>query len=298
MDLAKRIGGQAALAATLILCCIVNLAVFFEPAASAQETRPADVPPPPDAQYFEFPHIPASELDSGDASLVSANKAAIAQEARFFGYNLSLAGWTWDASTCPAMPEELVLHYRRPFANGAASLFTALVPRTAGRVYVVPILYRNAMPFSSATGSDRSIAVFNRLVPAHVAAAAIQPEGKWLALALCYADMVYGNANIVNRGGADVGLARAPLPLLHLSEGNSARSITFTDRNAPGQYLVWTITFDPKGRVTAASALQLSDYVARVRNGLEPAAKPMPQGAEPPVKTLPPAQEPPVKPQP
>jgi len=298
MDLVKRIGGKVALAATLILCGIVNLAVFVPPATMAQETQPADVPPSPDAQYFEFPHIPASQLDSTDASLVSANKAAIAAEARFFGYDLSLAGWNWDASTCPAMPEELLLHYRRSFSNGAESLFTALVPRTAGRVYVVPILYRNAMPFRSATGSERSIAVFNRVVPADVAAAAIQPDGKWLALGLCYADMAYGNANIVNRAGDEMGLARAPQPLLHLSEGNSARSIVFTDRNAPGQYLVWTITFSQKGRVTAASALQLSDYVARVRNGAEPAVKPMPQGAEPPVKTLPPGQEPPVKPQP
>ncbi len=297
MDLAKRIGGEVVLAAALILGWSVNPEGLLQSTVSAQE-RPADVPPSPDAQYFELPHIPQSQLNSADAALVRAKQTAIAAEARFFAYDLSLPGWTYDASSCPAMPDELILHYRRPFPNGAESVFTALVPRDAGRVYVVPILYRNAMPFRSATGSERSIAVFNRVVPADVAAAAIQPNGKWLALALCYADIVYGNANVVHRAGAEVGLARAPEPLLHLSEGNSARSIVFTDRNAPGQYLVWTITLDPKGRITAASAQQLSDYVARVRNGVEPTEKRMPEGKEPPVKTLPSPPEPPVKPEP
>lgn len=237
-------------------------------------------------------------MDTADVSLIHAKQSAIAAEARFFGYDLSLPGWNFDASSCPAMPDELVLHYRRPFAGGTESLFTALVPRNAGRVYVVPILYRNATPFLNATGSPRSIAVFNRVVPADVAAAAIQPDGKWLALALCYADIVYGNANVVNRSGDVVGLARAPEAMLHISEASTARSIVFTDRNAPGQYLVWTITLDGKGRITAASALQLPDYVAHVRKGADLVPKPMKAGKEPRVRPLPPQQEPPVTPRP
>lgn len=263
--------------------------------ALAQETRAADTPPPANPQYFEFQHIPASELDPADASLIRAKQREIIAEAAFFGYDLNAPGWDFERTSCPAIPDQLILHYRKQFRNGAQSLFTALVPRGPGRVFVVPVLYRNATPFFSATGSDRSIAVFNRIVPADVAAKAIQPDGKWLALGLCYADIAYGNANVLNRAGADIGLARAPIPLLHLSEENSARSIIFTDRNAPGQYLIWTITLNDKGRVTAANVLQLSDYVARTRNGAEPQTKPLPQGKEPPVKVLPPPQEPPVK---
>lgn len=298
MDFAKRKWGGVALAAALILCWIPATAAFLQPAASAQDLRPADVPASPEPQYLDLPHIQPSEMDSADVSLTRAKQTAIAAEARFFGYDLSLPGWNFDASACPAMPDELVLHYRRPFASGAESLFTALVPRGAGRVYVVPILYRNATPFLNATGSPRSIAVFNRVVPASVAAAAIQPDGKWLAMALCYADIVYGNANVVSRSGDVVGLARAPEAVLHISEASPARSIVFTDRNAPGQYLVWTITLDGKGRITAASALQLPDYVAHVRKGADLKAKPMKAGKEPRVKPLPPQQEPPVKPQP
>lgn len=50
--------------------------------------------------------------------------------------------------------------------------------------------------------------------------------------------------------------------------------------------------------MTSAVAVQLSDYIARVRNGAEPTAKPMPQGKEPTIKILPPEQDPSVKPTP
>lgn len=288
-----------ALAIITSLVGILTTAVpFIAPSAVAQDSRPADLPPPTDANYLQLEHHPSSQLDAADLSLIHAKQREITTEAAFFGYNLNAGEWDYDATSCPAIPGQLVLHYRRQFSGGAQSLFTALVPRDAGRVYVVPVLYRNATPFRSATGNERSIAVFNRVVPADVAAQAIDPNGKWLALALCYADIVYGNANVLERPGADIGLARAPIPLLRLSESTNVRGIVFTDRNAPGEYLVFNLTLNEKGRVIAANAQQLSDYVAQVRNGAEPGEKPLPQGKEPKVKTLPPQQEPTVKPRP
>jgi hypothetical protein len=258
-----------------------------------------DTPPPDTTQFLELEHYPSSKLPSGVLSLIGAKQRAIATEATFFGYDLRVPGWDFDQTVCPAIPDYLVLHYRRLFPNGTQSVFTALVPRGDGPVYVVPVLYRNATPFQSATGSDRSIAVFNRVVPAAVAAKALDPNGKWLTLGLCYADIVYGSVNAMQRAGSvDVGLAQAPLPLLRLSEAKGATGIVFTDRNAPGEFLVWSIVMDDKGRVTAASAQQLSDYVARIRNGAEPVARQIPEGKEPPVRMVPPGQEPPVKPMP
>jgi hypothetical protein len=266
--------------------------------AIAQDSRPADLPPPTDAKYLQLEHHPSSQIDATDRSLIHAKQREINTEATFFGYDLNAGEWDYDESSCPAIPDQLILHYRRQFSGGAQSLFTALVPRSAGRVFVVPVLYRNATPFRSATGNERSIAVFNRVVPADIAAQAIDPNGKWLALALCYADIVYGNANVLERPGADIGLARAPAPLLRLSEINNARGIVFTDRNAPGEYLVFNLTLNEKGRVIAANAQQLSDYVAQVRNGADLREKPLPEGKEPKVKSLPPQQEPTVKPRP
>jgi hypothetical protein len=299
MRFAMRKCGGVALAAVLSVVSIFPpVAGSLASLAFAQESRSADTPPSPIPQYIELDHRTPAQFDPADVSLIRAKQREIAGEAAFFGYDLSASGWDYDQSVCPLLPDELVLHYRRPFRDGAQSLFTALVPRSPGRVFVVPVLYRNATPFRSATGSQRSISVFNRVVPADLAAKAIQPEGKWLDLGLCYADIVYAHANVLNRSGDEVGLARAPLPLLHVSEESSVRGITFTDRNAPGQYLVWNLTLNGKGRVTTATAVQLSDYIARVRNGAALTSKPMPQGKEPPIKVLPPETEPPVKPVP
>ncbi len=278
--------GNVALAILSVVC------VSVVPAFSQQAE------PVVSSQYLELDHTPSSHLAPADLSLIHAKHGEIVAEAAFFGYNLGAGEWDYDAGACPIMPGHLVVHYRRHFPNGAESLFTALVPRAAGRVWVIPVLYRNAIPFNSATGSQRSIAVFNRVVPADLAAKAAQPDGNWLAYALCYADVVYGNANILSRPGTEVGLSRAPLPLLRVSEAGSARSIVFTDRNAPGEYLVWNLTLNDKGQMLAATSQQLSDYVAKVRNGTEPTEKPMPPGTEPPVKTLPAGKEPKVVPRP
>ena len=289
MPFAKRTSGLLALA-TLSLAFI-----FAAPAVqAAQANRAADTPPSESSQYLHLEHVPSSGLDSASLAVVHAKQREIAAEATFFGYNLRAGEWEYDESSCPAMPDQLLLHYRRQYGDGALSLFTAVVPRGAGRVWVVPVLYRNATPFRSAMGSERSIAVFNRVVPADLAAKAVQPEGNWLAYALCYADIVYGNANILSRAGTEMGLAHAPLPLLRLSEATSARSIVFTDRNAPGAYMVWDLSLNEKGQLTGAAAQQLSDYVARERSGAEPSEKPMPEGQEPPVKPLPAGQEPKV----
>ncbi len=281
-------------ALALFLSCLFPVSRAF-----AQEpSRAADSPQPVNSQYLQLDHLPSSRIEPADLSLIRARQREIATEAAFFGYNLSASEWDYDEATCPAMPDQLLLHYRRSFSGGAQSLFTAIVPRSAGRVWVVPVLYRNATPFRSATGSERSIAVFNRLVPADIAAKGVQADGKWLAFALCYADIVYGNANILSRPGTEVGLSRAPLPLLHLSEATTARSIVFTDRNAPGEYMVWNLTLNEQGRLIAATAQQLSDYVAKERTGAELTEKPLPPGQEPTVKNLPAAKEPKVVPRP
>jgi hypothetical protein len=277
----------------------VALAIFSAVCTSSVPQAFAQQPEPVvSSQYLELDHTVSSRLAPADLSLIHGKRGEIATEAAFFGYNLNDGEWDYDVGACPIMPGQFIIHYRRHFPNGAQSLFTALVPRSSGRVWVVPVLYRNATPFRTATGSQRSIAVFNRVVPVDLAAKAVQPEGNWLAYALCYADIVYGNANILSRPGTEVGLGRAPLPLLRVSEASNARSIVFTDRNAPGEYLVWNLTLNDKGQMLSAASQQLSDYVAKERTGAEPAQKPVPPGTEPPVKTLPAGKEPKVVPRP
>ncbi len=292
MPFGKRKPGSSFGSAALALCimaCFTALHVAAQ--TQAQQAEPIVV----QSKYLMLDHTPSTSLDPGTRALLRTKRQEVATEAAFFGYNLNAGEWSYDAATCSAMPDQLLLHYRRHYGDGAESLFTAIVPRGPGRVWVVPVLYRNATPFRSATGSPRSIAVFNRVVLPEVAVKAVQPDGNWLAFALCYADIVYGNANVLSRPGTETGLAQAPLPLLRVSEASSARGIVFTDRNAPGTYMVWNLTLNDKGQLLAATAQQLSDYVAKIRNGAEPTEKPVPPGAEPAVKTLPPPKEPTVK---
>jgi hypothetical protein len=288
----------------------VLLLAFCAPSLSslAAQIAPSPAPPaqsaaPAKPRFLELDHHSAADAAPADTAVLHSKARAIATEAAFFGYNLHTSGWTWNNAACPEFPGHLLLHYQRTSRDGALSLFTALVPRSPSsggndRVYVVPVLYRSATPFNSAWGSERSIAVFNRVVPPEVAEKALQPDGSWLLMSLCYADMVGPESHILKTSGDDVSLSLAPLPTLHLVEGASTRQVVFTDRNAPGQYLVWVLTFTNNGRLLSATATKLSDYIAPLRHPKEPSVQPLPPGKEPPVKILPPGTEPKVKPQP
>jgi hypothetical protein len=267
-------------------------------AASAAESAGSEQP-----RFLQLEHRSAAQTNPADVVLLRSRASAIATEAAFFGYNLHASGWTWNEAACPEFPDRILLHYRRTSRDGAASLFTALVPRSPSprgkdSVYVVPILYRNATPFKSAYGSERSIAVFNRVVSPEMAEQALQPNGGWLLMGLCYAELVGAESHALLRSGSDVSLALAPVPTLRITESAPTRQVIFTDRNAPGQYLVWDLTFTGQGRLLTATATRLSDYIAPLRNAKEPPFLPMPTGKEPPVKVLPPGKEPAVKPLP
>jgi hypothetical protein len=287
----------------LALPLIVFLAVGSLSPASLAQTAPPPTPPAESAgsvqpRFLQLDHHSADQADAADVALLGSKAHAIAAEASFFGYNLRDSGWTWNEASCPEFPDRLLVHYQRTSRDGAVSLFTALVPRGNDRIYVVPVLYRNATPFRSAYGSERSIAVFNRVISADIAEKALQPEGSWLMMGLCYADLVGAESHALQRSGSDVALALAPLPTLHINEGTSDRQVIFTDRNAPGRYLVWGLSFTNKGRLLTADGIKLSDYIAPLRNGKQPPVRPVPPGAEPPVRILPPGKEPPVRPLP
>jgi hypothetical protein len=141
-------------------------------------------------------------------------------------------------------------------------------------------------------GSQGSFSVFNRAVPPSVAEKALQPGADWLQLALCYAEIVGAEPRVPRNTDQHPALAHAPAPTLHISEIESASSVSFTDRNAPHSYTVWNVTFDSHGRVAAASAASLPDYVAHVVNGKEPTETPLPPMTEPKVVPLPPQAQP------
>jgi hypothetical protein len=228
---------------------------------------------------MELAHRSSAEISPADAEWLQKKHREIATEAAFFGYDLSLAGWDYEQTSSPAMADDIVLHYRRQSRDGGVSLFTAVVPRGPARVFVVPILYRSATPFHPAPGSERSLDVFNRAVPGELAAAASEPGGPWLLLAACYADLVGGQAYVMEHRGPSVALLRAPEPTVQLSGTGHTSEIIFTDRDSPDRYTVWDLRVNDLGRLTGAAAIPLADYIARVETGTPHAPKPAPVSA-------------------
>lgn len=277
--------------------CFLGAQAAWLPAAQAvaQEAPPATDAAPTHEKFIELEHRSAAEMTPKDKSLVEKKRREIAREADFFGYDLSSGNWDYDQVVCPDMPGELVLHYRSRSRTGAESLFTAVVPRGPGRVFVVPVLFRNATPFHSAVGSERSLSVFNQAVPEEIGEQAAQASGKWLELGMCYAAMVGAEPQVPQQPDTPTALVHAPVPTLQVSADHHSREIIFSDRNNPGQYMVWSIGMTDQGRVTAATARTFADYQAHTANGQNPPEKVIRPGEEPPAKVIIPGEEPPTR---
>ena len=287
------------------LVCMGALAagIFAAPVWARQSDNAGAGANPP---YTMFEVRPAEQMDPQDSSVVKANHREIATEAAFWGYDLNSGHWTWDQVICPEIPDAVVLHYRRKGSKGEF-LFTAVVPRAAGRVLVAPVLYGGATPFESATGAKRTTSVFNQAVPVEVATRDIEPEGHWLHLAMTYAVIAGAEPRVPNAAEQQAGLMKAPEPGLQLSQASHAREVVFSDHQAPRHYTVWTIDFNGQGRVTDARASTIADYVPTAQNPAEPRQEQIEPGKkskktkemeEPKVKVIPDPPEPKAKPAP
>lgn len=287
------------------LVCVGALAagIFAAPVWARQSENAGPGANPP---YTMFGVRPAEQMDPQDAAVVKAKHREIATEAAFWGYDLNAGHWTWDQVVCPEIPDAEVLHYRRKGSKGEF-LFTAVVPRGAGRVLVAPVLYGGATPFESATGAKRTTSVFNQAVPVDLATRDIEPEGHWLQLAMTYAVIAGAEPRVPSLAEQQPGLMKAPEPGLKLSQASHAREVVFSDHQAPRHYTVWTIGFNGQGRATQATATTIADYVPPTQNPAEPRQEQVEPGKkskktkemeEPKVKVIPEPPEPKAKPAP
>lgn len=285
----------------MLLVVALAAGVFRGPVWAAQAEKPALAASAP---YTMFEVRPAEKMDPQDVAVVKTKHREIVTEAAFWGYDLSAGHWTWDQVVCPEIPDAVVLHYRKKGSKGEY-LFTAVVPRGAGRVLVAPVLYGGATPFESATGAKRTSSVFDQAVPADVAARDTEPEGHWLQLAMTYAVIAGAEPRVPNIAEEQPGLMKAPEPALKLSEASHAREIVFSDHQAPRHYTVWTIDFNGQGRAVVANASTIADYVPAAQNAAEPPTvtksgrvKKTKELEEPKVKVIPEPPEPTPKPAP
>src|SRR6185312_2546914 len=240
------------------------------------------------------------DASAADRAIVASRTANIKQSAKIYGYDLGAGNWTPAEVGCAALPDVILLHYVRIFPDGAQSRFTAVVPRAAGRVRIVPVLYHGATPFVPAAANPRNYALFNQLVQ--------QAGGDAhdrLRLSGCYAELTGGDSFPLPE--TRPAIAGAPGPTLHLQPETKTSHVTLASRATRDSYQVWNISFSSKGQVTRATAEEhqtgnsaLNERAqaqpASKTPALEPGWKYIPQPPDPHSKFVPAAPQPPEKP--
>jgi hypothetical protein len=300
-------GGTAACCAVWVLAAGLTISAATALGQTAQDGL---VPALPTESYTVLDHRAADAMSPNDAAVVRAKQHEITMEAAMFGYDLTQGHWSYDETECPDIPDALLLHYRTAAAaNGAQSLFTAVVPRGQGRVLVNPVLYHGATPFEAAIGQKRTMSVFNQAVPAEIAKQDVQPDGHWLTLAICFAEIAGSEPRVPEHPELEAPLVKAPMPTIRLSEAKGTMDIQFTGREAPTDYTVWNISVNQQGRAMEAASITYPNYsgqpevaqaepqtqteskqtgkTSKVKEPSEPKVKVLPDLPDPAQKTIP-----------
>src|SRR5215471_16104067 len=140
-------------------------------------------------QFFSLEHRAPEQWVPADSDLLKNRKRDVLAEAEFYGYDLGAGGWSYEQSVCPLIPDYVMLRYSSKDAVGGDSVFTVLVPRNGGRVRIVPVLSHGATRFKPAPSDPRNFELFSQVVPADAASKNSGPDGRWLLLSVCYAEI-------------------------------------------------------------------------------------------------------------
>lgn len=205
-------------------------------------------------------HIQASSMSPSDEAELARNHRDLVEAAEIYGYRLTEGNWAYRQTICDVMPDTILLQFSRQFPDGSESLFTALLPRGAGRVRIVPALYRNATPYLPAARNPRNYALFNEF--ADIASQGAVSNRRWIELSACYAEMTGATIDPALGSKAEIGIAGAPSPTIHATEQRNA-IVTFATREGESSYKLWSISFDRHARVVAAETEDRSVYTAR-----------------------------------
>lgn len=255
--------------------------------------------------------VASDGLSATAQAALQSRETELATSAQIYGYNLAVGNWAVEQSPCAAMPDTLLLRYRQEFPDGAESLFVAAVPRAAGRIHIVPVLYRGATPFVPAPTNPRNVALFNQLVS--------QPfsKGNSVALSACYAALTGARVSPDTGAAPKVEIAGAPSPTIHLEPQGKLLGVTLATRESPSAYKLWGLSLNQAGQVKSVKTTDETVYAAKAAApqkplSSEPSAsstevesqvaepfaksgwKLIPHPPNPPSKIIPPAPQPPV----
>ncbi len=231
-------------------------------------------------------------MSPSDRALLQQRSRELVTAAAIYGYDLAAGNWSVDQAVCPVFPGTLMLHYQQRYPDGSESRFTALLSRSSSQVRIVPSLHKNAADFLPAARNPHNYALFNRLVPASLAAQSVDPAGKWLVYAVCYAEMVGAQPNVPDDPGLDVALVHAPPSTFRMDAVTHTRQVQFPDRESANAYAVWTLSLNKNGRIAGASVEDASTFTPQVVRLQEPAGKILPNPAQPTARMLNPTENP------
>jgi hypothetical protein len=233
---------------------------------AAPASRPANAQESDHSDQLPLRHLAPGAISEADRDSLEAHKDDLVEAARIYGYNLEAGNWSYQQTLCAPMPETMLLHYFKNYPDGTQSLFTALVPRGAGRVRIVPVHYRNATPYLPAPKNPRNYALFNDLVSPST-------SGRdWLELSACYAELT-GGYTYVPPAHDDIGIAGAPSATVHVDVRDKSTSVTFAEREGARTYRIWSIAFNRNGRITGAGTEERSVIAANAAQQAEPSTK-------------------------
>ena len=241
---------------------VLALAVAASYSVHAQQPRPA-------LDYLPQ-HLAPGAVSPADMAVIEAHQSALTESAAIYGYSLA-GNWSWEQVLCAPMPDTIMLHYSEQFPDGTESLFTALIPRDAGRVRVVPVLYRNATPFVPAPKNRVNYALFNQLVPQSIAHKTLT-NIELLSLSACYAEMTGGIAGMRSVTAKDATSIGLPVPMIYLDPKDHLARVTLPTLDQSRTYRAWDITFNKYGRVISADTEEHTLYASQGTSQPQPVA--------------------------
>jgi hypothetical protein len=204
-----------------------------------------------DTQAIEFRSL--DQMTRKDRELAGNAESSIAERATYTDLEFNQGTWSYEQVVCPALPNHVFLRFMRNNGTGDVSMFTASIPRgDEGRVRIIPIQLRGYSLFSPAPINALTISAFNHIRAEENPDKASAPN--WLGTGLCYGALAGGHPQVSNSVESP---QRQKFPVAMKAslevEGNGGAVISFSDIAAAPRPMLWTMTFDGKGRLMKAT---------------------------------------------
>jgi hypothetical protein len=204
---------------------------------------------------------PAEQMSEKDKLLEADAESSIQERTRWTDIAFNEGPWSYRQVVCTAFPNHLFLEFTRNNGTGDVTMFSASIPRNGeGRVRIIPIQRHGYSLFSPAPINAMTISAFNHI------RAEEQPARTpdWLMTGLCYAALAGARPRTVLLPDDDPVSFPAPLPATMQIPKRGGAIIRFADVAAPRRPMLWTLTFNGKGKLLKATHSPAALITAKV----------------------------------